>query len=64
MQKKISKEDSLYNYIFRMDNSVAKAKSLVQGLLAFGKGQGARSYPVDINAIIDNMLSNYRRHGR
>jgi signal transduction histidine kinase len=39
-----------------MDNSVAKAKSLVQGLLAFGKGQGARSYPVDINAIIDNML--------
>ena len=56
MQKKISKEDSLYNYIFRMDNSVAKAKSLVQGLLAFGKGQGMRSYPVDINAIIDNML--------
>ena len=56
MQKRISKEDSLYNYIFRMDNSVAKAKSLVQGLLAFGKGQGARSYPVDINAIIDNML--------
>ena len=56
MQKKISKEDSLYNYIFRMDNSVAKAKSLVQGLLVFGKGQGARSYPVDINAIIVNML--------
>ncbi len=56
MQKKISKEDSLYNYIFRMDNSVTKAKSLVQGLLTFGKGQGARAYPVDINAIIDDML--------
>ena len=56
MQKKISKEDSLYNYIFRMDNSVVKAKSLVQGLLAFGKGQGARSYPVDMKEIIDNML--------
>lgn len=56
MQKRISKEDSLYNYIFRMDNSVAKAKSLVQGLLAFGKGHEAKSYPVDVNAIVENML--------
>jgi signal transduction histidine kinase len=56
MQKKMSKEDSLYNYVFRMDNSVAKAKSLVQGLLAFGKGQGAKSYPVDIGSVVDRMI--------
>jgi len=56
MQKKISTDDTLYNYISRMDNSVAKAKSLIQGLLAFGRGHSSRSYPVDIASIVDNMV--------
>lgn len=56
MQKRISKDDTLYNYISRMDNSVTKAKSLVQGLMAFGQGRDSQSYPVDVCSVVDDMI--------
>jgi signal transduction histidine kinase len=63
MQKKIDKENISHNqfagqisgHVSRMNNSISRAKDLVQSLLAFSRGQAVMLSPVEINSIIAGM---------
>ena len=55
MEKKIDKENLLYNQVLRMNNSIARAKELIQSLLAFSRGQTVLLAPVEINRFIERM---------
>ena len=55
IQKKIDKQDSIYPYVSRINNSISKAKMLIQSLLTFSRGQTVKLFPIDINATVANM---------
>jgi signal transduction histidine kinase len=55
MQKKIDKTDSIYTYVIRLNNSISRAKMLVQSLLTFSRGQTVKLFPIELNSIILNM---------
>jgi signal transduction histidine kinase len=55
MHKKIDAENILFNHVVRMNNSISKAKMLIQSLLTFSRGQAVRLVPVDISAIVEKM---------
>jgi hypothetical protein len=55
IQKKIDKADSIYPYVSRMNNSISRAKMLIQSLLTFSRGQTVKLFPIEINTTVANM---------
>ena len=55
MHKKIDAENDLFNHVLRMNNSISKAKMLIQSLLTFSRGQAVRLVPIEINSIVAKM---------
>jgi signal transduction histidine kinase len=56
LRKKIDRENPMSKYLYHMDNSVSRARVLIQGLLVFSRGQAQRRMPVEINSTIGNLM--------
>jgi PAS domain S-box-containing protein len=55
LQKEVSRDDLLNNYIAKILNSAQKAANLTQSLLAFSREQIISPKPVNLNEIIQGM---------
>jgi len=55
MRKKLDERSPLQEYIKKIHTSLARAEDLIQGLLAFSRGQELDPQPVNINTLIKKM---------
>jgi two-component system, cell cycle sensor histidine kinase and response regulator CckA len=56
LRKNIDKSHTLHKYIYHMDNSLSRARVLIQGLLVFSRGQAPWNRPIEINEVILNLM--------
>jgi signal transduction histidine kinase len=56
LKKNIENSHPLYRYIYHMDNSLSRAKVLIQSLLVFSRGQSPSYIKIDINGIIRDLM--------
>ena len=55
LTKKIGDDSPLQKYILDINNSITRAKDLIQAMLVFSKTQKIYSAPVDVNTLIKEM---------
>lgn len=55
LTKKIGDDSPLQKYILDINNSITRAKDLIQAILVFSKTQKISSAPVDVNTLIKEM---------
>jgi signal transduction histidine kinase len=56
LKKQLGPDHPLFKYVYHMDNSMSRARILVQGLLVFSRGRTPGQAAVDLNDMVSKLL--------
>jgi len=56
LRKNIDSNNQLHKYIYHMDNSLSRARVLIQGLLVFSRGQAPGRQMIEVNELIERLM--------